>query len=73
MCNVSRFTELLGDEGTFYGVAILSDQECVLYKVTGAGDGNQAVEAIQNYVKTDSSLGVLFDGSSPVRDIRLVL
>ena len=70
---VIRVSELSVPEGTFYGVAILGDGECVLYQVEGAVNGSAAVDAVRDHAQNDGSLGVLADGSSPVRDVRLVI
>jgi hypothetical protein len=70
---VGRVSDLSLSEGTFYAVAILSDHECALYRATDANNGTEALEAIREHAKKDESLGALADGTSPVRDVRLVI
>jgi hypothetical protein len=46
-------------EGVFYGVVTLSNGEKVVYQIKGAGNGAEALRALQEYAANDKSLGVL--------------
>jgi hypothetical protein len=59
------------EEGVFIGVVEVSSGEHFGYVVSGAMDGNQALFALDKFARKDPSLGVLFDGSSPVLKVSL--
>lgn len=70
---IVRVTDLDLPEGVFYGVVTLSDGEKVVYEIKGAGNGTEALRALQEYATNDKSLGVLGDGRSPVTNVQLTI
>jgi hypothetical protein len=70
---IKRVSDYPLPEGLFYGVAILSDGEKVLYEIKEADNGAAALEALREHASSDESLGKLADGQSPVVDVQIVI
>jgi hypothetical protein len=70
---IVRVSDLGLAEGVFYGVVTLSDGEKVVYEIKDAGNGAEALQALQEYAINDKSLGVMGNGRSPVTNVQLTI